>query len=336
MARRSLALLGLGLALLVAACTHDPTDLHRAVQEHDQGAVRDWIASGRKLDPTYDEPSRGIEGNYARRMGITPLMTAASLGDADMVQLLVTAGADVQAKSDTQVPGNPMLPFDFAARSASVAAARLLWERTRHADLSPRLGAHLAKALADERLDMAGFLAGITPADQLGRGIGEGVCLATDPERVVAFLEPLVPVFPAGTLDCLATYPRPDPQPRLAAIGRLVDHGAPLDEGPGGITPLMRAAAAGNTPVAEYLLARGARADVRNAQGLDAAAYAANTQCFNIAPGTAESERSKVALVERLAGAAPRSHANMPVLEGCCVQAGRSPEQRRVCKLFGL
>src|SRR5678815_5789208 len=76
-------------ALALAACRSGMTPLHIAAQAGDTRVVKQWIADRKNLDPRYDEASRGLEGNYARLVDVTPLMLAAGNGQLETVQLLV-------------------------------------------------------------------------------------------------------------------------------------------------------------------------------------------------------------------------------------------------------
>ena len=62
---------GAVLALALAGCSDTMTALHRAAMSGDVEVVKGYVKGKRNLDPRYDEPTRGLEGNYARVLGIT-------------------------------------------------------------------------------------------------------------------------------------------------------------------------------------------------------------------------------------------------------------------------
>lgn len=337
---RSLLLLALAVATTLLQGCNQLTPLHIAAQDNDVTTVRKWIASRAALDPLYDEPTRGLEGNYARRLRITPLMMAAEAGHLEVVQALVEAGADVSAQSDTQVPGSPKLPFDHAAGAGQLATAEYLLKKTPRVQVKARLAAHLATALAAESFQLASLLLRTVNEAQRTQGITDGVCHAPRPSQVAAFLEVEVGTFPATSLSCLVEYGGGNMTEASAAITRMLARGASLEATQFNATPLMRATDSGNPRMVELLLALGARADARNADGINAAGYAASRQCFN---GEAY-ERGRLESLHLLirAGAEPGVHspelvrAKMPTLGVCCGRVQKPAVQQEVCRIFGL
>src|SRR3954471_23104379 len=74
------------LALATAGCDAAMTPLHEAVLGGNAEAVKSLIARKVDLDARFDEPSHGIEGNYSRMVGITPLMLATMSGRLDIAK----------------------------------------------------------------------------------------------------------------------------------------------------------------------------------------------------------------------------------------------------------
>ena len=72
--------------------------LHEAGMTGNVEAIKAAIAARRTLDAKWNEPTRGLEGNYARLIGVTPLMMAARAGQLEAARLLVDGGADLYAQ----------------------------------------------------------------------------------------------------------------------------------------------------------------------------------------------------------------------------------------------
>src|SRR5690349_3534096 len=113
----------LTLMFLLAGCSSPMTPLHEAARSGNADVVRSYVQAKRNLDPRWDEPTHGLEGNYARLVGLTPLMLAARYGQLDVATLLVEGGADLYAQANTQVPGEPLTAFDFAVQEGHLSIA---------------------------------------------------------------------------------------------------------------------------------------------------------------------------------------------------------------------
>lgn len=105
------------IAATVAGCNEEMGPLHRAAATGDIEAVKAWIAGGRNLDATYDEPSTTLEGNYARQQGVTALIIAAGMGRIEIARLLVEGGANLYAESRWRDGSNTRNAFDHAAEA---------------------------------------------------------------------------------------------------------------------------------------------------------------------------------------------------------------------------
>lgn len=199
-ARRALRIL---LAIVVLAAIALPcramNALHEAAATGDTEAVKTWIAKKRNLDRTYDEPSHGIEGNYARTYDMTALMVAAQRGHFEVVKLLVEGGANLYAESHWRDGSNRRNAFDYAVATGKLALVEYLWTRSDGVHFAAHLGAYISQTCqqycddrfgADAHSNVALFLIGITRDDaMLGKGISEAACFSQTPLKLLAFLE---------------------------------------------------------------------------------------------------------------------------------------------------
>lgn len=347
------------VALALAGCGDAMSPLHVAALKGDAEAVRQWIAAGKNLDLTYDEKSRGLEGNYARRLGITPLMVAAGTGRLDIVRLLVEGGANLYAESNTQVPGEPRTAFDDAVEAGRIDIARHLWERSDRKRLGARLDRQIAQACrlhcdatsgTDAGSNLVLFLLSIAAAPQRDRGIGDALCTSDPASRQAQFVAAHVKPFPKGVLPCvaytsLARTVRTQAQ-REALIDWMLAQGADLEHAATGYPALMGAASTHDVPMVRFLLARGARPDTADAHGVTAIGVAAGS-CVQGGPQEAEHGqrlRPQLLVVEELlrAGADTSAYTpdmirtRLPLLAQCCARQPRHPAQQRICEVFGL
>jgi ankyrin repeat protein len=345
------------LLLALAACGDTMSPLHVAVLGGDKAVVRKWVADKRNLDVTYDEKTRGLEGNYARRLRITPLMVAAGMGQFGMVKLLVEGGANVYAESGTQVPGEPRTAFDDAVDAGRADIARYLWEHSDRVRLGPRLERQIEQACrthcntasgTDANANLALFLLSISSESQRGRGIGKALCTVDPGSPQARFVAEHVKPFPRGTLQCVAfdataRAVRTQAQ-RAAMIDWQLSHGADLDHAGIGYTPLMGAASAQDLPMLRFLLARGAQPNRANDHGLTAIGVAAGSCVMGgPEPDTERRMQPQVDVIEALlrAGADTRIYTaelvakNVPLLSQCCNRQPRPLAQTRICEVFG-
>lgn len=361
-ADRTLAMLtmravAVAMTVLTAAvaCSPAMTPLHEAAATGNTELVKSWIASQRDLDVTYDEPSSGIEGNYARAQGLTALMTAARMGHLEIVKLLVEGGANLYAESRLRDGTNPQSAFDYAVGSGRRPIVEYLWTRSDGVRFASRLDRHIAatcslgcddKVGGDARSNLALFLIGITRDDAaLGRGIGEAACHAPQPLQVLTFLHKHGVRFPRNTVHCIAYHSTArqlhSPAQRMAAASFLLDHGADPNDLPH--TPLRGAAAAHDIEMVQLLLARGADPNLRNDDGVTAIGAAANS-CIQGADAAQLEARQKpqLAVIDRLARAgadatlSPAGRSRLQILSTCCSRTPHTTTQRQICAVFGL
>jgi len=200
----------LTLMFLLAGCTSSVTPLHEAARSGNTEVVRSYVQAKRNLDPRWDEPSHGLEGNYARLIGLTPLMLAARYGQLEVAKLLVEGGADIYAQANTQLPGKPMTAFDFAVQEGHFGIAEYLWKKSDGVRLGTRLADQIASACrasckegagTDAGSNLALFLISIAPDEIAGAGVGAAACYSPQPLDLLAFVEKYSARPPRNTLD---------------------------------------------------------------------------------------------------------------------------------------
>ena len=334
--------------------------LHLAAATGDAEVVKTWIAKKRNLDQTYDEPSHGIEGNYARTRGITALMVAAETGHFDIVKLLVEGGANLYAESHWRDGSNRRNAFDYAVASGKIAVVEYLWTKSDGVRFAAHLGPQIAETCrqycddkfgSDAHSNLALFLIGVARDDAiLGKGISEAACFSRTPLKLLAFLEKNAVRFPRNTLHCAAyqytVRSMKSVEERIAIASFFLDHGAdPNDLAFNYATPLMGAAAAPDLEMVKFLIARGANPNAQNPEGLTAIGAAAN-HCVHGA-NAAQLEPMQQPwfdMVEylRQAGSDPKIYASgrarsqLRILADCCSDKQQTATQRRICEVFGL
>jgi hypothetical protein len=361
---RSLKIVVLLLAAAACAgCDAAMSPLHEAAISGNTQAVQAWIAQKRNLDVTFDEPSRGLEGNYARMRGVTALMLASRSGQLEVVKLLVEGGANLYAEArprdEVVAPEGRLNAFDYAVENAvegrlgnGAEIVAYLWSKSDGVRFGNRLGRQILaacqrscndKAGGDARTNPALFLIDIAPDGPRGWGIGQAACFSNRPMEVLAFLEKHAVKFPKNTLHCAAyaTNHNRSEAERIAIVTFFLDHGADLEDlGFGYATPLMGAAGTENLAMVKFLLSRGANPNTRNSVGFNSVLYASN-HCH----GGGGDARPQLAVIEHLAGAgaetklpAPRqgARAEPQLLLECCGRTPKSTAQQRICQVFGL
>jgi ankyrin repeat protein len=349
--------------LATGGCDAGPGPLHEAAATGNLEVIRAWIAKKRNLDATYDEPSSSVEGNYARMLGITALMTAARRGQFDSVKLLVEGGANLYLESNVRDGSNPRSAFDFAAADAAVTGrigiVRYLWEKSDGVRFARRLGEHIAavcrrtcddKSGVDAQSNAALFLISVTRDEvALGKGIGQAACLSQRPMQILDFLDRHGVRFPGMALHCVIYDPTVRQlrsfEQRVAMAGFLLDRGVDIENPGTGFTPLMGAAFGQEVEMVKFLLARGAKPDTRNAAGVTALGVAANT-CVHGGTAAEVEPRQKPQLdvIETLlqAGADARlyslegARSQVKILTDCCARKPHTATQRRICEVFVL
>jgi ankyrin repeat protein len=335
------------------------SSLHQAAATGDAEFVKTWIEKKRNLDQTYDEPSSGVEGNYARTRGITALMVAAQTGQSEIVKLLAEGGANLYAESHWRDGSNPRNAFDYAVDTGRVAIVEYLWTRSDGTRFARRLDQQIAASCrrtcddkfgGDEHGNLALFLIGITRDDAvLGKGISEAACFSQTPLKLLAFLEKNAVRFPKNTLHCAAyqytVRNQKSLQERIDIASFFLDHGADPNDPGYYFTPLMGAAAAPDLEMAKFLVKRGANPNVQNPEGLTAIGAAANTCTHGANAAQLEPmQQPQLAMIEYLvqAGTDPKIYASgrgrsqLRILTECCSDKHQTATQRRICEVFGL
>ena len=343
--------------LACTACSHAPSPLHAAVLAGDEVAVRRWIEQGRSVEITYDEAPRGVEGNYARRLAITPLMVAARSGHLAIVRLLTEAGADIHATSDTQMKGEPRTAFDEAVGANRVDIALYLWSRGDGSRLGGRLSDQIASTCrahcdprsgVDASTNMALFLLSIASEEQRSDGLGKALCMLSPASVQAEFIARYVKPFPKGTLPCVAFTPPAKAiltwAQREAMVVWMLSQGAEIDYAGSGYSALMGAASTQDLQMLQFLLHRGANPNAANSYGLTALGAAAGSCAWGNDSRSEQHMQDRLRIVEELlkAGADASVYTQevirrrVPLLSRCCERAPAPAAQRRICEVFKL
>jgi ankyrin repeat protein len=332
--------------LAAAACTAAPTALHTAAANGDTAVVREWIAKKRNLDVTYDDPRSQIEGNYARTLEVTPLMTAAHFGRREVVQLLVEAGANLYAESHWPGAEHRRNAFDYAVEAQQLEVARDLWSKGEPARQGVRLPEHIGAlckyGCERQSPDMARFLLGIAPdASTAGAEFGTAICRVALAPGGLDFLGKQLARVPRSGLHCVAYGPLAalPLQKRLEVASWLLEHGADPNDRSLAWTPLTGAAMTQQVEMVKLLLARGADPNIRSIHGLTAIGHVADSCARgDNNPGRAP----QLAMVEFLAGvsdenvyASAEERSKADLLRRCCAEE-KAADQQRICAVFGL
>ena len=290
--------------------------LHIAAMRGDAEVVKSWIAQKHNLDATYDEPSKGLEGNYARAQGVTALMVAARAGRFVIVKLLVEGGANLYPESHWPGGESPHTAFDYAVEAGRFETVTYLWAKSDRVRFASRLDQHIAgncsrtcdeKSGGDPRTSLALFLISIAPDPALGKGIGQAACYSQRPLELLAYLDKHAVRFPKNTLHCTVSKTQSNQtlEQRIAVASFFLDHGADPDDPGFGFTPLMGAALAQETEMVKLLLARGANPNVQNQSGLTAIGVAANSCVYGGSEAQVEArQKAQLAVTEHLANRA--------------------------------
>jgi uncharacterized protein len=202
----------------------------------------------------------GARPGAANSNGTTPLMLAAVSGHADAVALLVERGADVNAKENAR--GETALMF--AAANGRVEAIRVL---TAHgADVKATTRVLDVSAFSKEMADAAGPPAPRTPGQRspaTGRA-GRGANQRGGVDRRYLYNEL---VSTEGGMTALLLAAR---QGELESVKALLDSGADINQTGAGdhTTPLLIAAINGRFDLAKFLLAHGADPRIAAANGV--------------------------------------------------------------------
>jgi len=346
-----------------AGCDAAMGPLHEAAATGNVEFVKSWIAQKRNLDATFDEPSAGLEGNYARAQGVTALMMAARTGQLEIMKLLVDGGANLYAQSHWRDGSQSRNAFDYAVEHAVEGSGRLeavkyLWTHSDGVRFMARLGEHIAASCrrtcnhahgGDAGSNLALFLIGIAPDGLRGKGISEATCYAQQPLELLTFLDKHAVRFPKNTLHCAAYFPMVrslrSPAERSAMVAFFLDHGADIEDPGVGYTPLMGAASTHDLEMVKVLLARGANPNAQNKAGVTPIGLAANSCTYGASATELEPrQKPQLAVIEYLArsGADVKLYASesgrsqLRILTSCCSRKPHSGTQRQICEVFGL
>ncbi len=360
------ALLAFAMVAMLAGtsgCDAAMGPLHEATMTGNAEFVKSWITQKRNLDVTFDEPSTGVEGNYARAQGMTALMIAAKAGQVEIVKLLVEAGANLYAESHRRDGSHSRNAFDYAVehaveRSGRLEAVEYLWTRSDGARFAARLDQHIAASCrrtcndmygGDARSNLALFLIGAASDRQRGKGLSEAACYSQRPLELLTFLDKHAVRFPKNALHCAVYFPavrsQRTPEERIAIVSFFLDHGADLEDSDGGYTPLTGAASTHDIEMVKFLLARGANPNARNSTGMTAIGLAANSCVYGGSGSEVEHRQTaQLAVVEYLARtgadaslyASESERSQLQILTSCCNRKPHSATQRRICEVFGL
>ena len=360
------ALCAFAMVVMAAAsvgCDAGMGPLHEAAMTGNAELVKAWVKQKRNLDVTFDEPSIGLEGNYARAQGVTALMVAARMGQFEIVKLLVEGEANLYAESHWREGLHPRNAFDYAVEHAlekpgGLEAVEYLWNRSDRARFAARLDEQIAASCrrtcndkygGDARGNLALFLIGVAPDEQRGKGISEAACYSRQPLELLTFLDQHAVRFPKNTLHCAVYHPavrsQRSPQERIAIASFFVEHGADLEDPGVGYTPLMGAASTHDIEMVKFLLARGANPNARNPAGVNAIGLAANSCVYGGSAAQIEPrQRPQLAVIEYLAQsgadaklyASERGRSQLQILTSCCSRQPHSATQRQICQVFGL
>ena len=349
--------LAVGVALLAAGCSDAMPPLHEAAFTGNTEVIKAAIAAGRNLDAKWDEPRRGVEGNYARRIGLTPLMMAARTGQLEAARLLVDGGANLYAQVNTQLRGEPRTAFDLAVEGDHTAVAEYLWSKSDGVQFSTHLADQIGGSCSrhcndqggdDAHTNMALFLIGVA-RDQvaLGEGIGKAACYAERPVELLEFVARHLARIPSPALHCMAFQVPGISRPledRVAVVSWLLAHGADPNDRSFPWTPLMGAAAAHDLTMVKLLIAGGADPNLRNAEGLtpigataDSCVQLPTADTFNAALNEQRAMVEFLATIsDRAVYASPAARSKLKLLGKCCVTPPQTPSQRRICEIFGI
>ena len=347
----------------VTGCNTAMGPLHEAALTGNAEFVKSWIAQKRNLDVIFDEPSTGLEGNYARARKVTALMLAARAGQTEIVKLLVEGGANLYAESHWSDGSNFRNAFDYAVEHAVEKSGRLdaveyLWKKSDGVRFATRLGEHIAASCrrtcndkfgGDARSNLALFLIGVASDEHRGKGISEAACYSQRPLELLAFLDRHAVRFPKNTLHCAAYFPAVKSlhslEERIGIVSFFLDHGADLEDTGVSYSPLMGAASTHDIEMVKFLIARGANPNSRNSVGITAIGLAANSCVYGGSATEAEPrQKPQLAVIEFLArsGANAKLYASesarsqMKILTSCCNRKPHSGTQRQICEIFGL
>lgn len=359
----ALALNGCGSLIPNEIRIGQPNPLHTAAMRGDVQEVRNWIASGRGLNATYDDYTVVLtysETAGARVRNRTALIFAALYGHFEVAKLLVDAGADIyviERRADGIERGNA---FERALSEGHVDIAKYIWDKADKTRLAQRLRwYHFVEACeksctstfgSSAKDNLALSLASHLSQAELGLGIG-GLPCGRDSHRSalppLQFLLQSGIVFPGNTLDCIAEYGR-GIKDGMAVAKLYLDQGAdpdyvynPFGE-PFGASALMLAAKSQNPDLVALLLARGASPNRTNRYKETPLMYATARACF-VESNLPRDRQQQLRIVELLLSAGADiglrdswggTVATKGIVPTCCSRPNPNNETVTLCRLI--
>ena len=129
-------------AVILVGCGGPSVDIWNAARDGNIEAVKKHLAAATTAvaDPIHDavekgnligvqtELDKGVDVNAKREDGSTPLHGAAEGGHGEIVELLITAGADLHATTVSMLGGGGWIPLHSAARQGHRGIVELLIE----------------------------------------------------------------------------------------------------------------------------------------------------------------------------------------------------------------
>jgi ankyrin repeat protein len=207
-----------------------------------------WAAHNGDVDLVDRLLRAGADANAKNQFGATPMSQAAFLGNVAIVEKLLKAGADPDSPS-----ADGQTSLMLVARTANVAAAKLLLDHGAHVDAREKQKEQTALmwASAESQPAMVRALiahgADVNARSQVNEWLAQ---VSSEPRAQHQSYGGLTPLLYATREGC------------LSCVRSLVEGGAKLNlPDPEGVTPLIMAIANAHFDTAKYLIEKGAMVD---------------------------------------------------------------------------